>query len=150
MKQKLFESVGKNKFRLINEGASSKMENVRSGLKKVFSAGHKQISYNMVENVGLGYIRDIEEAKRYALEESMGMADEFGYEPDENKAKFVKKENRYAKQNPEGPEFGSGVPGVWNDSSKVEALKKLLMDSLDAGNFDAAHKVVDQLANYHN
>ena len=90
MKQKLFENVGKNKFRLITEGSSTIMENVRSGLKKVFSAGHKEISYTMVERVGLGYIRDIEEAKRRALEESIIIAEELGYIHDEYEAKFVK------------------------------------------------------------
>ena len=62
----------------------------------------------------------------------------------------LSQENRYASQNPEGPEFGSGVPGVWNDIKKVEELKKRLWVVMDAGDFDLAHKVVDELANYHN
>ena len=90
MKQKLFENVGKNRFKLITEGASTIMENVRSGLKKVFSAGHNEISYMMVERVGLGYIRDIEEAKRCAINESIALAEELGYIHDEYEEKFVK------------------------------------------------------------
>ena len=62
----------------------------------------------------------------------------------------ISQENRYAKHNPEGPEFGSGVSGVWNNTTKVDSLKKSLMNALDAGNFDIVHKIVDQLANYHN
>ena len=62
----------------------------------------------------------------------------------------LSQENRYTANNPEGPEFGAGVPGVWNNTTKVDGLKKSLMNALDAGNFDVAHKIVDQLANYHN
>ena len=148
---KLYENINGNKFKLLVEAINpDRTKLVRAGIKKVFSTGDKEIPYYRVEGVGFGYIKDINTAKKCALQESMDLAPEFGYENDEEEQKFVKKENRYDKQNPEGPEFGSGVPGVWNNSTKVESLKKLLMNSLDAGNFDVAHKVVDQLANYHN
>lgn len=155
---KLYENIDGNKFKLLVEAINPDRTNlVRAGIKKVFSTGDKEIPYYRMEGVGFGYIKDVSTAKKCALQESIDLAPEFGYENDEDEQKFVKKEirqgfvsSRYDKQNPEEPEFGSGVPGVWENPTKVEALKKLLMNSLDGGNFDVAHKIVDQLANYHN
>jgi len=155
MKTKLYENIGGNKFKLLAEAINpDRTKLVRAGIKKVFSTGDKEIPYYRLEGVGFGYIKDINTAKKCAIQESLDLAPEFGYENDEEEQKFVKqgvaKENRYASQNPEGPEFGSGVPGVWSDIKKVEELKKRLWVVMDAGDFDLAHKVVDELANYHN
>lgn len=151
MSKKLFENIDGNKFKLLTEAINpDRTKLVRAGIKKVFSTGDKEISYSRLEGIGFGYIKDVSTAKKCALQESIDLAPEFGYDNDEEEQKFVKKENQYARQNPEGPEFGSGVPGVWDNPTKAEELKKKLMVTLDAGNFDIAHKIVDQLANYHN
>jgi len=52
--------------------------------------------------------------------------------------------NRWEKYGSQDPKF------VWDNPQEVEKLKKVLMDRLDAGNFDQAHEVVDKLSNYHN
>lgn len=60
-------------------------------------------------------------------------------------------ENRFAAANPEGNStFIKDVPDVWNNPTKVEELKKSLESALNAGNFDIAHKLVEELYNYHN
>jgi hypothetical protein len=90
---KLFENVGSNRFKLITEStdeAVPKSTLVREGLKKVLASGGKEVSYNQLETVGMGYIRSIEEAKKCALKEARELALEFGYKDDENNAKFVK------------------------------------------------------------
>ena len=68
-----------------------------------------------------------------------------------SKTKKSIEENRWAANNPEGNrEFGGGIPsGGWSDLKKVEELKKSLYHALEAGNFDEAHKLVDNLAAYY-
>jgi hypothetical protein len=93
MKQKLFENVGGNNFRLITENVEeSNAKNVREGIRKVFSTGKGQISYKLIQNVGLGYIKDVNEAKKCALQEARFVAKECGYMEDEGNSKFVKNE----------------------------------------------------------
>ncbi len=60
-------------------------------------------------------------------------------------------ENMYARQNPEGDRnFGDVMPGHWANQAKVDELKKRLDQALEAGNFDIAHEIVDQLKHYTN
>ena len=92
MKTKLFENIdGNNQFRLLKESTLDENKSyVKSGLKKVFSNANGNVSYRQVETVGLGYIRDINEAKRFALQEAREIAEEFGYEDKEEESKFIK------------------------------------------------------------
>jgi len=109
MKQKLFSNVGGNQFRLITESVEYNSdkpyghEQVREGLKKVLSNGGKEISYKRLQNVGLGYIKDVTQAARCALREAKALAEEFGYQDDEQQQKFVK-ENDFSKLSAENPE----------------------------------------------
>lgn len=99
-KQKLFENVGGNNFRLITENVEeSKSKLVREGLRKVFGGGKQQITYQFVQNVGLGYIKDVNEARKCALEEARIVAKECGYMEDEAQAKFVKEEDFHDETN---------------------------------------------------
>jgi len=90
MKTKLFENVGGNKFKLLRESVNINEAHVTSGLKKVFMNAGDKISYNQVESVGMGYIKDIPTAKRVALEEARVLAKEYGYKDSEEESKFVK------------------------------------------------------------
>jgi|SRR5579862_9473160 len=90
MKQTLFENIGGNHFRLLKEAANKNESLISSGLKKVFSNGDDSISYQRIEAVGLSYIKDINEAKRIALDEANNVAKLFGYKNDINEAKFIK------------------------------------------------------------
>lgn len=95
MKQKLFENIGGNTFKLITEGVDEVNPNaklVREGLKKVFGAGSKQLSYKKLQGVGLGYIKSVEEAKKTAIQEARELAKEYGYMDDESAGQFVKED----------------------------------------------------------
>jgi hypothetical protein len=105
MKTRLFENVGGNKFRLLTENQNVNESLVASGLKKVFMNAGGDISYNRVEAVGMGYIKDINTAKRVALQEARILAKEFGYKEDEDKAKFIKETgNDFSKLDAQNPE----------------------------------------------
>jgi len=96
MKQKLFENVGGNQFKLITESVDEVNPNaklVREGLKKVFGAGGKELSYKRLQGVGLGYIKHVEEAKKTAIQEARILAKEYGYMDNEDSQKFVKEED---------------------------------------------------------
>jgi hypothetical protein len=91
--KKLFENVEGNRFRLISESITEdepKCSLIRKGLKKVFSEGEQEYSYKKLECVGLGYIRNVSEAKKCALKEARELALEFGYEDNKEEQKFVK------------------------------------------------------------
>ncbi len=90
MKTRLFENVGGNKFKLLTENTNVNEQLVASGLKKVFMNAGDKISYNQIESVGMGYIKDIPTAKSVALQEARILAKEFGYKDSENDARFVK------------------------------------------------------------
>lgn len=95
MKQKLFENVGGNTFKLITESVDEVNPNtkfVREGLKKVFGEGSKSLSYKKLQGVGLGYIKNVEEAKKTAIQEARVLAKEYGYMEDENSQRFVKED----------------------------------------------------------
>ena len=109
-KKKLFGNVGGNQFRLITEGMEYNSdkphghEQVREGLKKVFSNGGKEISYQRLQYVGLGYIKDVTQAARCALREAKQLAEEFGYQDDENSQKFVKAYESHDESDMNNPE----------------------------------------------
>lgn len=99
--KKLFENVEGNKFRLLSESTEPKHELVESGLKKVFSNADGDISYRRIENVGLGYIKDVSEAQRVALQTARRLSESFGFKDDENSEKFVKEND--VEQEPYSP-----------------------------------------------
>jgi len=74
------------------------------------SNGGKEISYKRLQNVGLGYIKDVTQAARCALREAKALAEEFGYQDDENNQKFVK-ENDFSKLSAENPEHSRAKVG---------------------------------------
>ena len=97
MTTKLFKNVGDNQFKLITENVapittSPSVGALQSGLKKVFSEGVGEISYTKIQNMGLGFIKDVFSAKKCALDESRILAEEFGYKDDECNKKFVKED----------------------------------------------------------
>jgi hypothetical protein len=89
---KLFEHVSGNKFKLITESVDSASNLIREGIKKVFAAvDGNEISYQRVQGVGLGYIKDITEARKCALKEAREIASDCGFEDCESDSKFVKR-----------------------------------------------------------
>jgi len=88
--KKLFENIEGNRFKLLTENQQVNESLVASGLKKVFMNAGNAISYNHIESVGMGYIKDITTAKRVALQEARELAEEFGYRDNEEDARFIK------------------------------------------------------------
>ena len=165
MKPKLYENIGGNKFKLLVEAINpDRTELVRAGIKKVFSTGDKEISYYRLENVGFGYIKDVSTAKKCAIQESIDLAPEFGYENDKDQQKFVKqgvaKENRFAPRDNPATRDRRGawwqhdsendIPGQWDNPIQAEELQKKLLNAIDAGNFDLARKYLKALEDIHN
>ena len=94
MKQKLFEHVGGNQFKLVTESvvaeANPKASLIREGLKKVFMNGGKKLSYTYMANLGMGYIKDVSEARKCAIQEARDLAPEYGYVDRADIQTFVK------------------------------------------------------------
>ena len=111
MKNKiLFENVGGNQFKLISENVNqaSKTDMVREGLKKIFeSANGKPLTYKSLANVGMGYIKDVGEARKCALQEARYIAEAFGYMENADQQAFVKEIE--SENNPQ-PDATSGNP----------------------------------------
>lgn len=136
-KQQLFENVGGNKFKLLTENISeSKGNQVRGGLKKVFSSADREISYNRLQSIGLGYIREVSEAMKFALQEAKELAPEFGYKDDQANAKFIKEETetveRPESEEKEEVQIGENIitlvnsfPDKIKSSSITESIKEL-------------------------
>ncbi len=111
--KKLFENITGNSFKLLSEAREISEGLVASGVKKVFmNSGNAPISYHRIESVGLGYIKDINTAKKVALQEARELMKEFGYKDSEEESKFIKdspnvrqmKENDFSKLSAENPE----------------------------------------------
>ena len=111
--KKLFENITGNSFKLLSEAREISEGLVASGVKKVFmNSGNAPISYNRIECVGLGYIKDVNTAKKVALQEARELMKEFGYKDSEDESRFVKdsantrpiKENDFSKLSAENPE----------------------------------------------
>ena len=83
MKQKLFEHVSGNQFKLVTENvvaeANPKASLIREGLKKIFMNAGKKISYTYMANLGMGYIKDVNEARKCAIQEARELASEYGF-----------------------------------------------------------------------
>jgi hypothetical protein len=134
MKKKLFENINGNTFKLITEGIDEVNPNaklVREGLKKVFGAGDKQLSYKKLQGVGLGYIKSVEEAKKTAIREARELAKEYGYMDNENAQEFVKENEpgdmTVPPRNGESPEESQEVKIGNNIKVSVKALRDLLV-----------------------
>ena len=106
---------------------------LQSGLKKVFMNAGNAISYNHVESVGMGYIKDITTAKRVALQEARELAKEYGYQDNEEEAKFVKEDihSLGPKDDNEHPESDMNNP---EEKREVQIGKEILK------HIDDAHK----------
>lgn len=91
-KRLLFENVGGNQFKLTAPSESHPKSGViREGLRKIFaSANGQSLSYQYISNVGMGYIKDVGEARKVSLQEAIDIANEYGYVNDDQNAKFVK------------------------------------------------------------
>lgn len=127
MKQKLFENVGGNSFKLITESVEEvnpQAKLVREGLKKVFGSGEKSFSYKRLQGVGLGYIKSVSEAQKTAIQEARILAKEYGYVDHEETQKFVK-ENDFSKIDAQsstsaGAKIGSHETDMGNPEEKRE------------------------------
>lgn len=106
--KKLFENVSGNQFKLITESITEIIQGselVREGLKKIFANGSKEISYQHLAGVGMGYIKDITIARKCALQESQDLAPSYGYIPNDSEQKFVKEDGTtsYGESKPRPP-----------------------------------------------
>lgn len=102
LKQLLKEDVQKD---TIKEGPS---DLVRKGLEKVFESSDGDIPYRRLENVGLGYIKNVSEAIKTAVKESRKLAEKYGYSDNEIREIFikthVKEEEKHSETNMNNPE----------------------------------------------
>jgi hypothetical protein len=138
MKQKLFENIGGNTFKLITESVDEVNPNaklVRSGLKKVFSAGDKTLSYKRLQGVGLGYIKSVEEAKKTAIQEARELAKEYGYMDNESAQAFVK-EDEHDRIDPNQrwdkvPQHSGATPMGSSEKSKTVDLAEDILEAWD-------------------
>ena len=97
MKQKLFEHIGGNQFKLVTENVTTTKTTtnpnatlIREGLKKVFANGGMKLSYTQLANIGMGYIKDVSEARKCAMQEARDLAPEYGYVDNEGLQTFMK------------------------------------------------------------
>lgn len=127
MKQKLFENISGNQFRLITESVDDnpKAKLVREGLKKVFSSGNKKLSYKRMEGVGMGYIKDVSEAKKTAIQEARELASEYGYVDHENSQAFVK-EDEHSESDAHNQEENREVQIAKGILQKIHLIEKAL------------------------
>ena len=117
---KIFKKIGNNNFQLLMENTTTQPKTheviqLNNGLKKVFCEGVSEISYNKVQNMGFGFIKDIHSAKSVALEEARILATECGYTDDYKNEKFIKEDG----------DTGSKYAGV-KDKSRCIHCGKLL------------------------
>jgi len=99
MKTKLFENVGNNKFKLLTEAMDpDRAKLIREGLKKVFANTKTELSYDKIQNFGLGFIKDVNTARKCALQEARDIAPALGFSDHPETGTFVK-EAEVAKEN---------------------------------------------------
>jgi hypothetical protein len=154
--KKLFENVDGNRFKLISESieeSEPKSSLVRKGLKKVFSEGEKEYSYKRLEGVGLGYIRNVSDAKKCALQEARELALEFGYKDNEEESKFVK-ENGHGESDMSNPKEAREVQigkEILNIASKygLRTSQHDLPEEVSKAGFDRIGKLAQELINIH-
>lgn len=100
--KKLFENTNGNTFKLINENVDNSATLIREGLKKIFSNAGKSVTYAYIQNIGVGYIKDINKARKVALQEAMEISEEYGFVNDANTQQFVREdESEMDMSNPE-------------------------------------------------
>jgi hypothetical protein len=92
-------------------------ELVASGMKKVFANAHetgaKTLSYNQVEAVGLGYIKDVSTAQKVAYQCAVQIADKFGYWDDTENERFAKNDGSVTEVGlNQSPKFGEEKDAV--------------------------------------
>ena len=96
----LFKKTGNNNFQLLTENTiqqpkTNEVIQLNNGLKKVFlEEGVTEISYNKIQNMGFGFIKDIHAAKAVALEEARILSEELGFRDDVDNNKFIKEFRR--------------------------------------------------------
>jgi flagellar biosynthesis/type III secretory pathway protein FliH len=97
--KKLFSNVGGNQFKLLTESVDKPSINesketllLREAIKKVLGQGEPSLKYVKLENMGIGFIKNIFEAKKVALAEARALAEEFGYKDNEGQKSFVKED----------------------------------------------------------
>jgi hypothetical protein len=94
-KRLLFENVSGNQFKLASTETHPKSGIIREGLKKIFaSANGQSLSYTYISNIGMGYIKDVGEARKVSLQEAAEIANEYGYVNDDQNSKFVKEQEK--------------------------------------------------------
>lgn len=147
MKQKIFENIGGNTFKLITESVDEinpKAKLVREGLKKVFGAGNKSLSYKRLQGVGLGYIKSVEEAKKTAIQEARVLAKEYGYMDNENAQAFVREE--HPESNMSNPEESREVQ---IGKEILQALDNMNVASTSGGLANDIRKLAQELITMH-
>lgn len=140
--KKLFENVSGNSFKLLTENtvpSSTGMEKVkgadvlREGLRKVFSQGNPEITYFSVQNMGLGFIKDVSQAKLSALQESRELAFEHGYVDDADNAKFVLKEHDETNMNnPEEKREVQIAKGILQSLELIKSTSKQVHPTVES------------------
>jgi hypothetical protein len=146
MKQKLFENVSGNQFRLMTESADPKAGMIREGLKKVFaSANGKGLSYKSLQNFGLGFIKDVTEARKCALQEARDLAPEFGYRDNEKSAQFVR-ENDFSKLDAQNPEHRMAT----RSSDELDGNESDMSNPEEAREVQIGHEILDAYNKYKN
>lgn len=105
---------------------------VRSGIEKVFLSGESEISYRRLENVGLGYIRSVNEACKCAIQESRKIANRFGYEDDKINSKFIKNDELC-----DCGKEGCNMCAAQDDEKKKKRKKSIKEDTNDFSKIDA-------------
>lgn len=163
MKTKLFENKGGNRFKLLTESMNpDRAKSVRDGLKKVFANAGKELPYDKVQNFGLGFIKDVSEARKCALQEARDIAPGLGFADHPETGTFVK-ENDFSKLSAENPEdalakIGSNEGGDETDMSnpaenrEVQIAKEILNQirmMSPPGNVAIIRKLANELIKMH-
>lgn len=125
MKQKLFESVSGNQFKLISENINglTRESLVKEGLRKVFMNAGNKISYKHLQGVGLGYIKNVSEAQKCAIQEARILAKEYGYADNESAQTFVKEDGEMSDY--DRGEFENGRPPVSTSGHGAEEAREV-------------------------
>lgn len=160
--KKLFGNVSGNQFRLLTESIDdydiskdiTRIKPLQEGIKKIFSNGKKEISYKNVSNIGMGYIKDVTQARKCALYEAKELASQYGYKDDEAKEKFIKEDGEMG-----GYDIGAsenGYTGIQHsgkktshqneESREVEIGKEILAQISKFGNNDKDLIAIEKLA----
>jgi len=89
--KRLVEAVASQMFRRRFPRDLDISGNLNDALRKLFSTTTNQIiPYSDVDDVGLGHIKDPDQAVEYTIEKAREMALNFGFRDDENNEQFVR------------------------------------------------------------